>query len=204
MNKDLSFTCIFSFCLLFAFVFVANASFLEVTEDITIVGNGTFERDFGAQSSPGYTTGQKLFETVLPVYSIYGNCTASYQSNFESVLSNNSTIYYESSSSLSHSKHRVDSMNYELGTYTGFYYIGAQNKSFLFESSPSLSEAIVVSEAEGRSVVRARVVNESAYHIRTLDSRTWLEGNYTLDWAFLVRDIEYPEAGEEGDWLVCP
>ena len=118
-------------------------------------------------------------------------------------MSNNSSIYYESVSELPNFKHFLASRNYKLGVYTGFYFIGTQNKSFSFESSPSLSEALVLSEAEGRSVVRARVANESYYHHRTIDSLTWLEGNYSLDWAFLVLDVDYPEAGDD-DWLVCP
>jgi hypothetical protein len=81
--------------------------------------------------------------------------------------------------------------------------MGTQNKTVLFETSPSLSEALVLSEADGRSVIRARVVNLSDYHYPTVDMRTWLEGNYTLDLAFLVLNPDYPEAGDD-DWLVCP
>ena len=202
MKKDLRLACIFSFCLLFVFVSVANAGFLEVSEDLVITGNGTIDRDFGVQSSPDFT-GQKLFETILPVYSPHGNCTASYRSNFELTMSNNSTIYYESASELAQSKHYLASRNYELGVYTGFYFEGAQNKTVLFESSPSLSEALVSSEVEGRSVVRARVINESYYRDRTVDSLNWLEGNYTLEWNFLVLDIDYPATGED-EWLSCP
>lgn len=193
---------VFSFCLLLACISITSASFLEVSEDLTIVGNGTLDRDFGAESAP-YFTGQKLTETIVPVYFGRVNATSYYRSNFELVLSNNSTIYYESASELPSAKHYLTSQNYELGVYTGFHFIGDQNKSFFFESSPSLSEAAVMSEAEGRSVVRARVVNQSYYHDRIIDSRIWLEGNYTLDWAFLVCDIEFPEAGED-DWLICP
>lgn len=201
MKKDSALAYTFSFCLLLVFVLVTSGS-LEVSEDLVITGNGSFDRDFGVQSSPDLT-GQKLFETILPVYSPYRDCTVSYRSNFELVQSNNSTIYYESSSEMFRSKHYLASRNYELGVCTGFHYIGDQNKSFSFESSPSLSEALVISEATGRSVLRARVVNGTEYHARTIDSLTWLEGNYTLDWAFLVLNIEYPEAGDD-DWLSCP
>lgn len=185
------------------FIISVNASSLEVSEDLIIVGNGTIDRDFWAASSPDYT-GQKLFETILPVYSPHGNFTpSSYRSNFELILSNNSSIYYESASDLPHAKHYLENQNYKLGVCTGFYFMGSQNKSFSFESSPSLSEALVLSEAEGRSVLRARVVNESFAHYPTVDMRTWLEGNYTLDWNFLVLKPEYPEAGVD-DWLLCP
>lgn len=202
MNKDrLISTIIFSFCLL-SLVSITSAGFLEVSENLAVVGNGTIDRDFGVQSAP-YLTGQKLTETILPVYSPHDNPTSSYHSNFELILSNNSSIYYESASDLSHSKHRLDNQNFDLGVYTGFYFIGTQNKSFSFESSPSLSEALLFSEAEGRSVIRARVVNKTNYYYPTVDTLTWLEGNYSLDWAFLVLDIEFPEAGED-DWLLCP
>jgi hypothetical protein len=61
---------------------------------------------------------------------------------------------------------------------------------------------IVSSTAEGRSVLRARVVNVSAC-TRNLNLITWLEGTHTLDWNFLVIQPEDPEAGEE-DYLPCP
>ncbi|AJP62051.1 hypothetical protein [ANMV-1 virus] len=202
MNKELSFACIFSFCLVLAFACVANASFLEVTEDIAIVGNGSFERDFGVQSSPGYD-GQKLFESVLPVYSVHGNYATSYRSNFELIMSDNSSIFYESASKLSNSKHYLASKNYKLGVYTGFDFIGAQNKTFSFEASPSLSEAIVSSKAEGRSVLHFRVVNLTDHHIRNVDDVVWMEGNYDIDWNALVLNWDYPEAGDD-DWLHCP
>jgi len=190
-------------CLLpFAFVFITGASFLEVSEDLVIIGNGTLERDFGAQSSYDFT-GQKLIETIVPVSSPHEYATSYYSSNFELVLSNNSSIFYESASELPGSKHFLSNENFDIGVYTGFYFIGEQNKSFLFESTPSLSEALLQSEAKGRSVVRSRVVNEAYYHQRTSDSRTWMEGNYTIDWSFLVLDLEFPEAGDD-DWLVCP
>jgi len=188
-------------CLL-PFVLITNASFLEVSEDLVIIGNGTLERDFGAQSSHDFS-GQKLVETIVPVSSTHENATSNYSSNFELVLSNNSTIYYESTSELPGSKHFLSNENFDIGVYTGFYVIGEQNKTFLFESTPSLSEALLQSEAKGRTVVRSRVVNRSHYHQRTVDSLTWMEGNYTIDWSFFVLDLEFPEAGED-DWLVCP
>ena len=204
MNKNRSALAIFfSFCLLLsALVLITNASFLEVSEDLVIVGNGTIDRDFGAQSAPDFS-GQKLSETIVPVYPFHLNATSYYRSNFELIMSNNSSIYYESASELPGAKHYLANENFKIGAYTGFYFVGAQNKSFSFESSPSLSEALLLSEAEGRSVVRSRVVNRTYYHDRTIDSLTWLEGNYTIDWAFLVLDIDYPEAGED-DWLPCP
>lgn len=202
MNKDrLLVIIIFSFCLL-SIVSITSAGFLEVSEDLVIIGNGTIDRDFEVQSAPCFS-GQKLTETILPVYSSRGNFTSSYRSNFELIMSNNSSIYYESASELHDVKHYLASRNYELGVYTGFYFMGTQNKTVLFETSPSLSEALVLSEADGRSVIRARVVNLSDYHYPTVDMRTWLEGNYTLDLAFLVLNPDYPEAGDD-DWLVCP
>lgn len=198
MNKT---TIAFFLCLLSAII-ITTAGSLEVSEDLAIIGNGTIDRDFAVQSTSDYT-GQKLFETILPVYLPYGNLTSSsYHSNFELIMSNNSTIYYESASELPLSKHYLASRNYELGVYTGFYFEGTQNKTVLFESSPSLSEALVRSDSKGRSVVRARVVNKSYYHDRTVDTITWLDGDYNLDWAFLVMNIDYPEAGDD-DWLAC-
>lgn len=193
---------VFSFCLLLACINITSASVLEVSEDLTIVGNGTIDRDFGAESAPDFT-GQKLTETIVPVYFGRVNATSYYRSNFEFVLSNNSTIYYESVSELASSKHYLSNQNFDLGVYTGFDFIGDQNKSFFFASAPSLSEALVESEVEGRSVVRARVVNKTHAHYPQTDSLTWLQGNYSLGWAFLVRDVEFPEAGED-DWLGCP
>lgn len=204
MNKNRSALAIFfSLCLLSsALVLITNASFLEVSEDLVIVGNCTIDRDFRAQSAPDFS-GQKLTETIVSVYPFHVNATSYHRSNFELIMSNNSSIYYESASELPGVKHYLSNENFKIGVYTGFHFIGAQNKSFSFESSPSLSEALVLSEAEGRSVVRARVVNESQCHDRTVDMRTWLEGNYTLDWAFLVLDVDYPEAGDD-DFLGCP
>ena len=183
-------------------VLIANAGVLEVSEDLAIQGNGTFERELDAQSSP-FFTGQKLSESIVPIYLSHENATSFYHSDFELILCNNSTIYYESASDLSAAKHSLSNANYKLGVCTGFYFIGAQKKSFSFESSPDLSEALVKSEAEGRSIVRAHVVNQSYPHKRYTDTLTWLEGNYSLDWAFLVIDVDHPEAGDD-DWLPCP
>ena len=206
MNKNrLLDIILFLLCFLpIALVIITNASFLEVSEDLSIVGNGTIDRDFRAQSAPDFT-GQKLTETIVPVFSSHDAITSSYRSNFELILSNNSSIFYESASELPGSKHYLSNQNYKLGVYTGFYYIGTQNKTFSFESSPSVSEAFVMSEVEGRSVLRARVVNESFRHDRYVDDLTWLVGNYSLEWNFLVLDIDPPEAGEDDDnWLICP
>ena len=178
------------------------ASYLEISETQTIIGNGTIDRDFSAQTSPSFS-GQKLAEYIVPTYPFCVNTTLAYHSDFELVHSNNSFIYYESISELPGSKHYLSNQNYELGVCTGFYFIGSQKKICSFESSPSLSEALVKSETKGRSVVRSRVINETYYHQRTLDSLTWLEGNYTIDWSFLVLDIEFPEEGEV-PWLGCP
>lgn len=204
MNKNYILRSIlFSLCLLsFALVCITNASFVAISEDLVIVGNGTIDRDLSAQSAPDYS-GQKLVETIVTVFSPHENTTSFYHSNFELVHSNNSSIYYEAVSELQNSKHFLANNNFELGAYTGFYFVGAQNKSFSFESSPSLSEALLISDAEGRSIVRAHVVNASHHHARTIDTLTWLEGNYSLDWTFLVIGIENPEAGD-GDWLSCP
>jgi hypothetical protein len=180
----------------------ASISHLEISESQTIIGNGTFEKDFGVQSSPAFS-GQKLSEAIVPTYPFHVNATSFYHSDFELIHSNNSSIYYESISILPGVKHYLSNENFELGVCTGFYFIGTQNKTFLFESSPSLSEALVKSEAEGRSIVRASIVNESYPHKHTADSLTWLNGNYTLDWEFLVIAVEYPEAGED-DYLGCP
>jgi hypothetical protein len=176
--------------ILFLISIPGAAAYLEISETQTIIGNGTFEKDFGVQSSPT-ESGQKLSEAIVPTYPFQVNATSYYHSDFELTLINNSTIYYDSVSILSGVKHYLSNDNYELGVCTGFYFIGTQNKTFLFESSPSLSEALVKSEAIGRSVVCARVVNESYPHKRTADSFTWLEGNYSLDWAFLAFDVEY-------------
>jgi hypothetical protein len=173
--------------------------YLEISESQTIIGNGTFEKDFSVQSSPSFS-GQKLAEAIVPTYPFHVNATSYYHSDFELTLINNSTIFYEAVSILTGAKHYLSNDNYELGVCTGFYFIGTQNKTFLFESSPSLSEALVKSEAIGRSVVRARVVNESYPHKRTADTITWLEGDYSLDWAFLAIDVDYPEARED-DYL---
>jgi hypothetical protein len=177
--------------------------YLEISESQTIIGNGTFEKDFSVQSSPSFS-GQKLAEAIVPTYPFHVNATSYYHSDFELTLINNSTIFYEAVSILTGAKHYLSNDNYELGVCTGFYFIGTQNKTFLFESSPSLSEALVKSEAIGRSVVRARVVNESYPHKRTADTITWLEGDYSLDWAFLAIDVDYPEAREDDSWLGCP
>lgn len=204
MKKNwLSVSLLFSFCLLlFALVCITNASFLEVSEDLVIVGNGSIDRDFGVQSAPDFN-GQKLSETIVPDSSSHVNATSSYRSNFELIMSNNSTIYYESVSELFGVKHYLANKNYELGVYTGFHYIGSQNKTVLFESSPSFSEALVKSDAEGRSVIRSRVVNRSDYHHPTVDMKTLLVGNYSLNWAFLVLNVDCPEAREDDDWLFC-
>jgi hypothetical protein len=193
----------FCFVLILFLISIPGAfAYLEISETVTIIGNGTFEKDFGVQSAPDFT-GQKLAEAIVPTYPFYVNATSCYHSDFELIHSNNSSIYYESTSELPGVKHYLSNENFELGVCTGFYFIGSQKKGFLFESSPSLSEAIVKSEVEGRSIVHARVVNESFYHKRHVDSLTWLEGNYSLDWAFLVLDVEFPEAGEK-DYLGCP
>jgi len=124
-------------------------------------------------------------------------------SSLEFIHCNNSTIYYESTSTLSNVKHFASNKNYKLGASTGFYFKGDQKKAFLFESSPFISEAIVKSESKGRSIVCAQVVNFSEYHARRLDIVTQLDGNYTIDWNFLVMDVDLPEADEE-DYLGCP
>jgi len=188
------------FCFL---VYIPGAAgYLEISETETIIGNGTFDKDFRAQTAPSLS-GQKLTESIVPTYPLVPNVTSYYHSDFELVHTNNSSIYYESVSEFPGVKHYLRNDNFELGVCTGFYFIGKQKKSFSFESSPSLSEALSKSEVEGRSVVRARVINRSHYHQRTVDTFTWLEGNYTLDWAFLVIDIDFPEAWED-DYLGCP
>ena len=190
---------LFSLCLL-SIAISTGACTLEVSEDLTIIGNGSIDRDLRVQSSPCFA-GQKLTETI---YSAHGDpSSSSYTSFLEFVHSNNSTIYYESDSNLSNVKHFGSNKNYRLGVSTGFYFIGDQRKTFLFESTPSLSEAIVKSEAEGRTVVSAQVVNFIEYHARRVDILTWLDGNYTIDWNFLVMSVDLPEAGEE-EWLECP
>jgi hypothetical protein len=196
-NLDILFVLI-----LFLISIPGAVAYLEISETQTIIGNGTFEKDFGVQSSPTFE-GQKLSEAIVPTYPFQVNATSYYHSDFELIHSNNSSIFYDSVSILSGVKHYLSNDNYELGVCTGFYYIGTQNKTFLFESTPSLSEALVKSEAIGRSVVRARVINESYPHKCTVDTITWAEGNYSLDWAFLVIDYEYPEAGDD-DYLGCP
>ena len=198
MNKTSLAIPFLSLCLLFAISI--GACTLEVFEDLTVVGNGTIDRDIRVQSSPCFA-GQKLTETI---YSAHGDPSlSSYSSSLEFIHSNNSSIFYESDSTLSNVKHFASNQNYRLGVSTGFYFIGNQSKSFLFESTPSLSEAIVKSDASGRSVIRARVVNFTVYHAREVDMLTQLDGNYTIDWNFLVFNVEFPEADEE-DCLECP
>lgn len=196
-NKTCLAIYLLSLCLLFVSI---TAGTLEISEDLTIIGNGTIDRDIRVQSAPCYS-GQKLTETI---YSAHGNpSNSSYSSSLEFIHCNNSTIYYESASELSNVKHYAFNKNYKLGVSTGFYFIGTQKKAFAFESSPFISEAIVRSEAEGRTVIYAQVVNFTEYHSRRVDMLTWLEGNHTINWNFLVIDIEPPEAGEE-EWLECP
>jgi hypothetical protein len=195
---------LFLLCFFLASILGSASAFshLEISETQTIIGNGTFEKDFEAQSSPSFS-GQKLAESLVPTYPFTVNSTSYYHSDFELIHSNNSSIYYESVSELPGAKHHLSNGNFELGVCTGFYFIGAQKKSFSFESSPSLSEALIKSEVDGRSVVRAHVVNQSYFHQRTIDTSTWLVGNYSLEWEFLAIGIEYPEAGED-DYLGCP
>ena len=198
MNKTILAITFLSLCLLFAIS--TGACTLEVFEDLVIVGNGTIDRDIRVQSSPCYA-GQKLTETI---YSAHGRpSSSSYMSSLEFIHSNNSTIYYESDSTLSNVKHYASNKNYRLGISTGFYFIGDQEKYIAFESSPSLSEVIVKSDAIGRSVICAKVVNLTQHHAREVDMVTWLEGNYSIDWNFLAMDVEFPEAGDD-QWLVCP
>jgi hypothetical protein len=188
--------------ILFLISIPGAVAYLEISETQTIIGNGTFEKDIDVQSSPSFS-GQKLSEAIVPTYPFHVNAPLYYHSDFELIHSNNSSIFYESVSILPGVKHYLSNENFKLGVCTGFYFIGTQNKTFLIESSPSLSEALVKSEAKGRSVVRASIVNESYPHKRTAESLTWLEGNYSLDWAFLAIDVDYPEAGED-DYLGCP
>lgn len=197
MNKTRLVFYFLPLCLLFVSI---AAGTLEVSEELCISGNGTIDRDLQVQSSP-CSAGQKLAETI---YSVHNSPSiSSYESSLELVHSNNSTIYYESDSNLSNVKHFASNKNYHLGASTGFQFRGDQKKTFIFESSPSLSEAIVKSEADGRSVIRARVVSHSDRYYSTVDMRTWLEGNYTFDWNFLVLAPEFPEAGDD-EWLICP
>jgi hypothetical protein len=152
--------------------------------------------------------GQSLSEELLPIGLSNGLVTPAYfSSSLEFIIdrsksSDNSSIYYIADTSLNHSKHWVQNENFRLGVCTAVYYKGNHTKNYLFESSPYLSEAIVSSSAEGRSVLRARVVNVSA-RTRNLNLITWLEGSHTLDWNFLVIQPEDPEAGDD-DWLPCP
>jgi hypothetical protein len=158
-------------------------------------------------SDPGFA-GQSLSEELLPIGLSNGLATPSYfSSSLEFILdrsksSDNSSIYYIADTSLNHSKHWVQNENFKLGVCTAVYYKGNHTKNYLFESSPYLSEALVSSSAEGRSVLRARVVNISD-HTRNLNLITWLEGSHTLDWDFLVIQPEDPEANDD-DWLLCP
>jgi hypothetical protein len=181
---------------------------LEISEELSIIGaNGTIERELVLHSDSGFA-GQSLSEELLPIGLPNGlEITSYFSSSLEFILdrsngSDNSTIYYIADTSLNHSKHWVQNENFKLGVYTAVYYKGNHTKNYLFESSPYLSEAIVSSTAEGRSVLRARVVNVSA-RTRNLNIITWLEGNYTLDWNFLVIRPEDPEACDI-DWLPCP
>lgn len=190
------------------FASTVGARPLEISEELSIVGaNGTIERELMLHSDPGFA-GQSLSEELLPIGLPNGLATPAYfSSSLEFIIdrsksSDNSSIYYVSDTSLLQSKHWVQNENFRLGVCTAFYYKGNHTKNYLFESSPYLSEAIVSSSAEGRSVLRARVVNVSSY-TRNLNLITWLEGNHTFDWNFLVIQPENPEEGED-DWLECP
>jgi hypothetical protein len=194
--------------ILLVFVSTASARPLEIFEELSIIGaNGTIERELMLHSDPGFA-GQSLSEELLPIGLSNGLATPAYfSSSLEFILdrsngSDNSSIYYIADTSLPHSKHWVQNENFQLGVCTAVYYKGNHTKNYIFESSPYLSEAIVSSSAQGRSVLRARVVNVSA-STRNLNLITWLEGNYTLDWNFLVIQPEDPEAGDD-DWLECP
>jgi hypothetical protein len=194
--------------ILLIFASTASAGPLEISEELSIIGaNGTIERELVLHSDPGFA-GQSLSEELLPIGLSNGLATPSYfSSSLEFILdlsncSDNSTIYYIADTSLNHSKHWVQNENFRLGVCTAVYYKGNHTKNYLFESSPYLSEALVSSSAQGRSVLRARVVNISD-HTRNLNLITWLEGNYTLDWNFLVIQPEDPEANDD-DWLPCP
>jgi hypothetical protein len=195
--------------ILLIFASTVSACPLEISEELSIIGaNGTIERELMLHSDPGFA-GQSLSEELLPIGLSNGLAThpSYFSSSLEFILdrsngTDNSTIYYIADTSLNHSKHWVQNENFKLGVYTAVYYKGNHTKNYLFESSPYLSEAIVSSSAQGRSVIRARVVNVSA-RTRNLNLITWLEGNYTLDWNFLVIQPEDPEAGDD-DWLECP
>ncbi|MBE9595151.1 MAG: hypothetical protein IMF19_16925 [Proteobacteria bacterium] len=174
---------------------------LEVYEEVLISGIGTIDIDRMAQSSPTFT-GQKLFETLLPTYP-HVNSASLYYSNLELILSDNSTIFYEQDLNTPYSKHYLKNENFVLGTCAAYYFKGPHLLNASFESTPYLSEAIVFSEVQGRTVLSSRVVNLSKPHFRTHNSRIWLEGKYSADWNFLVIHPEIPEAGES-DYLGCP
>lgn len=189
-------------CLIFVASATDNVS-IEVYEEIAIVGIGTIEMDRSVQSTPTFLSGQKLSETLLPMR-FHDNSPSFYYSNLELILSDNSSIFYEQDLDLSYSTHQLKNENFVLGACAAYRFKGpyhALNSSF--ESSPSLSEAIVNSDAEGRTVLSSRVADLSTSHFRTHNSRIWLEGAYRTNWNFLVIRPEYPEAGE-CDWMGCP
>jgi ABC-type transport system involved in multi-copper enzyme maturation permease subunit len=80
--------------ILFLISIPGAAAYLEISETQTIIGNGTFEKDFSVQSSPTFE-GQKLSEAIVPTYPFQVNATSYYHSDFELTLINNSTIFYE-------------------------------------------------------------------------------------------------------------
>ncbi|MCK4828481.1 hypothetical protein KA005_72795 [bacterium] len=193
-------------CLFFLFVclcFCSASAHLVISEQLFISGNGTIDRDLDLQSLPEFA-GQKLSETILPIYQKAGGVSTShFSSDLEFLLYENVSIYYVQDSTLTATRHTLASQNYELGTYTGFTFKGTQMKNISFESSPFLSEAIVSSKAEGRSVLCFRVVNLTNHYIRNVDDTIWMEGEYDIDWNALVINIDYPEEGDD-DWLACP
>lgn len=186
--------------------FIVDADRLEITELLTIVGNGTIDRHLELESDPAYIS-PDLYENILPIYSPHGNLTSSsIFSDLEFILDDNSSIYYEHSGILQNAKYSLTNENFRLGTYTSCYFAGTQEKKIIFESAPSFTEATILSEVDGRSVLRFRVLNISNTanrHDPNLDGVTWLEGDYVMDWNALVMMIEFPEEGE-CDWLPCP
>lgn len=185
---------------------IASCSQLEVFDSTSISGLGTIDIDRSLQSSK-CTSGLKLSESVLPIYTRHRDLTNSYYSSeLEFIMDSNvsnSSIFFEQAVALPNSKHHLMNENFLLGVCTAYYYKGSHLLNASFESSSYLSEAIVHSEAEGRTVLSSRIMNLSDYHVRNLNSRVWLEGRYQTDWNFLVIKPENPEAGEE-DYMACP
>jgi hypothetical protein len=171
---------------------------VEVT--LEAEGVGTIDRDLNLQSSSAFV-GQKLSETISPFLNHKNLVSVSNSFYSKFVLSKDDSLFYVQNSSLTAIRHDLTAKNYDLGTSTSFHFSGSQKKKILFGASPLFSETTVFCEAKGQSVLRSRVVDLANHRIRNVDSTTWLDGNYTIDWNLFVLA---GNNSKESDWLSCP